>query len=62
MFSLPTFDQIFDPVRALMVEGKILDWFSYRGSFRHLNCSCIQLIFTQNLASISGFAVTLLTG
>lgn len=43
MFSLPTFAQIFDPVRALMVEGKVLDWFSYRGSFRHLNCSCIQL-------------------
>jgi len=33
MFSLLTFAQIFDPVRALMVEGKILDWFSYRGSF-----------------------------
>ena len=37
MFSLPTFAQIFDPVRALMVEGKVLNWFSYRGSFCHLN-------------------------
>src|SRR5580698_7869191 len=45
MFSLPTFAQIFDPVRALMVEGKILDWFSYRGSFYHLNRLCIQLHF-----------------
>lgn len=33
MFAVLTFAQIFDPVRALMVEGKILDWFSYRGIF-----------------------------
>ncbi len=62
MFSLPTFAQIFDPIRALMVEGKILDWFAYRGSFRYVICSCIQLFFTQNLASISGSAGTPLTG
>ncbi|SRR5258708_1383376 len=28
-----------------MVEGKILDWFAYRGSFRYLNCLFIQLLF-----------------
>lgn len=26
--------QIFDPVRALMVEGKILNWFDFRGDLQ----------------------------
>ncbi|SRR6266849_4968699 len=33
MFRCRRPPQIFDPVRALMVQGKVLDWFSYRGSF-----------------------------
>lgn len=45
MFSLPTFAQIFDPVRVLMVEGKILDWFSYRGNFRHSTAPVSNLNF-----------------
>jgi hypothetical protein len=28
-----------------MVEGKILNWFAYRGSFRCLKCSRVQLAF-----------------
>jgi hypothetical protein len=32
--------QIFDPIRALMVEGKILNWFDIRGS-------CMVRLFTH---------------
>src|SRR6266404_63326 len=37
--------QIFDPVRVLMVEGKILEWFNYRGYCNFLNTLASDLIF-----------------
>ena len=29
---LITLSQIFDPIRVLMVEGKMNDWFDYKGA------------------------------
>jgi hypothetical protein len=36
--------QIFDPIRVLMVEGKILDWFDYRGDFLNFDMSILDLV------------------
>jgi hypothetical protein len=50
-----TFDvhQIFDPIRALMVEGKILDWFDYRGIFVDSNMAVLDLVCRVSLVSVA---------